>query len=92
MQIFYHHAPWYDKNNEAYSIVVYLANIFSKLAGYPSHPQEKKIELEAFVKSSEMEFIVKSGFDLDQNTTEKLVGHVEEYVLEEAENMMRFFD
>ena len=92
MPIFYHHAPWHDKNNDTACIHIYLANIFTKLAGYACHPNEKPIDADQFARSSEMDFVVKSGFELDRTTLDKLVDHIQEFVLDEAENMMRFFD
>jgi len=90
MQVLYHHAPWYDENY--HSIILYLANIFTKLAGYSCHPDEKQIDLHKFTKSSEMDFIIKSGFDLDYATAKNLTGHIQEFVSMEAHNVMRLFE
>jgi HD-like signal output (HDOD) protein len=92
MQVLYHHAPWADKNYETGSIMVYLANITTKLAGYSCHKDEGEINLEAFSKSPEVGYINKNGFELDYDTLEKFVNHIKEFVVEEADNVMRFFD
>lgn len=89
IQILYHHAPWYDKNYETNSIILYLANIFTKLAGYPCHPNEKQIKLDEFAHSSEIDFIIKSGFDLDYETMKKLLGHIQECIEDEADSVIR---
>jgi putative nucleotidyltransferase with HDIG domain len=92
MQVFYHHAPWYDKNHSANSIIVYLANILTKLAGYSCHPDEEEVDPEAWVRSKELGFVVKSGFDLDHETIQKLINHLRDIILEESDNVLRFFE
>jgi len=92
MQVFYHHAPWYDKNYETNSIILYLANIFTKLAGYPCHQDEKRIDPNEFANSPEINFVIKNGFDLDYGTIKNLISHIREFVSEEAENVMSFFE
>ncbi len=91
MQVFYHHAPWNDAEYSAGSIVIYLANILTKLAGYSCLNSEKTIDLDEFATSKAMEHIVKSGFDLDRAGLETLVNNIKEFISEERENMLRFF-
>lgn len=90
-QVLYHHAPWHDHPYQTNSIIIYLANILSKLAGYSCHPNEKKMDIEQFGRSSELEFLVKNGFELDQGILRNLITMVQEYISEEAENVMRIF-
>lgn len=92
MQILYHHAPWHDKNYGTNSIIIYLANVLTKLAGNPCHPDEKQIDLHEFANSSEVDFIIRSGFDLDYETTKKLISDIQEFILVEANNVMRLFE
>jgi len=92
IQVLCHHAPWYDKNCETNSIIIYLANILSKFAGYSCHPDEKQIDLHEFANSSEIDFITKSGFDLDYETMEKLISHIQESIVGEADNVMTLFE
>lgn len=92
MQVFYHHAPWHDKNYMTGSIIVYLANIFTKLAGYSCLPTEKKADLAEFARSKVMEYIVKSGFDLDLETMEKLVHSIQEIASSEGRNVLSFLE
>jgi len=92
MQVFYHHAPWHDKNYLTSSIIIYLANILTKLAGYTCLEDEKVITIDELVRSKAMNFIVQSGFDLDKPTIEKLLHQIQEFLAEERDNMLRFFD
>ncbi len=92
MQVLYHHAPWHDKNYRTNSIIIYLANVLTKLAGHPCHPDEKQIDLHEFANSSEVDFIIRSGFDLDYETTKKLISDIQEFILVEANNVMRLFE
>ncbi|MFZ5570438.1 MAG: HDOD domain-containing protein [Thermodesulfobacteriota bacterium] len=91
MQVFYHHAPWNDANFSAGSIVIYLANILTKLAGYPCLESERPPDLNEFADSNAMAHIVKSGFDLDRASLETLVNNIREFISGESENMLRFF-
>jgi len=92
MQVFYHHAPWHDKNYLTSSIIIYLANIFTKLAGYTCLEDEKIVTIDDLAQSKAMKFIVESGFDLDAPTMEKLLQQIQEFLAEERDNMLRFFD
>jgi len=65
MQVLYYHAPWYNKKYETNSIILYLANILTKLSGYSCHKDEKQININEFANSPEIDFAIKSGFDLD---------------------------
>jgi putative nucleotidyltransferase with HDIG domain len=92
MQVLYHHAPWYDKNYETNSIILYLANIFTKLSGYPCHQEEQVLSLEEFAKSPKINFINKSGFELDYTIMTKLINHIKEFIDEEYDNLMSLFE
>jgi putative nucleotidyltransferase with HDIG domain len=92
MQILFHHAPWTDKGYETNSAMVFLANLITKWVGFPCHPTEKIIELHEFSKSTQADFITKCGYELDNDVLAKLINHVEEFIVEETDNMMRFFD
>lgn len=91
-QTLYHHAPWYDKNHETNAILVYLANLLTKLAGYTCHPDEEVPDPEAFTASPEAEYVVKSGFDLDLKTLQNMTAHIQELLREEADSVMTLFD
>ena len=91
MQVLYHHAPWYDIHYMTNSNIVYLANIFTKLAGYTCHPDERAIDLAELASSPEMAFINKSGFALDYETMEDLNSQIQASVVAEADNVMTLF-
>jgi putative nucleotidyltransferase with HDIG domain len=92
MNVFYHHAPWHDKNYVTGSIIIYLANIFTKLAGYPCLPSEKKTEISQFANPKVLDFIAQSGFDLDHNAIEKIVHQIREYVSAEGQDVFSFLE
>lgn len=92
MNVFYHHAPWHDKNYVTGSIIIYLANIFTKLAGYPCLPSEKKTQISQFADPKVLDFIAQSGFDLDHNAIEKIVHQIREYVSAEGQDVFSFLE
>jgi putative nucleotidyltransferase with HDIG domain len=92
MNVFYHHAPWHDKNYVTGSIIIYLANIFTKLAGYPCLPSEKKTEISQFADPKVLDFIAQSGFDLDHNAIGKIVHQIGEYVSAEGQDVFSFLE
>ncbi len=91
MQVFYHHAPWHDTGESIGSITVYLANLLTKMAGYTCLEGEKKIELSQFASSKAMRFIVKSGFDLDASSLEKLVLQIQDFITTERDSVLSIF-
>ena len=92
MPVLYHHAPWYDKNYETSSIIVYLANILTHLVGYSCYPDERQIDLHEFTNSPEFAFILKSGIELDYETMANLTSQIRQTILAEADNVMRLFE
>lgn len=92
LQVLYHHAPWADKTYETGSTMVYLANIVTKMAGYSCHKDEEEMDIAAFSESSQAGYINKSGFEMDHEILQKFVNHIQEVVVEEADNVMKFFD
>jgi len=82
LQVLYHHAPWGDKTYETGSIMVYLANIITKMAGYSCHKDEEITDMEIFSKSPQVGYINKNGFELDYEILQKFVNHIQEVVVE----------
>ena len=68
--------------NEAGEVVsrsyTVLANIFTKMAGFPCLEGEKKLEISQFVKSKGMGLIRESGFELDEETMVHLLKNIQE--------------
>jgi HD-like signal output (HDOD) protein len=91
-QVFYHHAPWHDQSYETGSTIIYLANILTKIVGYPCHPEEQQIDVDAFVNSQEMQFINKSGFQLEATEFKNLTHKIEEYLESESDNVLKLFE
>ncbi len=77
-QVYYHHAPWQDKNYRQGSTIIYLANILTKMAGYPCLDEEKELTLEQFTKSKAMRLIRESGFDLQEAKMAQFLKNIRE--------------
>lgn len=91
MYILYHHAPWGDKDYETGAIILYLANMITKITGYYCHDNEKQIDPLELARSSQITYINKNGFDIDSETLLNIINHVREYIAEEVDNVMRIF-
>lgn len=92
MQIFYHHAPWYDKNFTSESIVLYLSNILAKIAGYTCCEGEKDVDASEILRPSMLEFLNKNGFDLNEESFKNLVVLIKEYISAESNNVLNMFE
>ena len=90
-QIASHHRPWGEKSNGTGTSILFLADVLTKLAGYPSHPDEKEIDLAEFVNSSEFDFVKRKGFGLNYEKMRDLVTEIQELAVAEAENVMTLF-
>ncbi len=84
MQVFHHHAPWQEQNFLTGSMITYLANIFTKLVGYPCLPQEKIIDIDQFASSKAVHIINKNGFELDRDIIDKLLVQIQEILVLEG--------
>jgi hypothetical protein len=87
-QISGHHRPWGEKNNGTGASIIFLADVLTKLAGYPSHRDEKEVDLAEFVNSSEFDFVRRKEFELNYEKTGELISEIQELALAEAENVM----
>jgi putative nucleotidyltransferase with HDIG domain len=90
-QIQYHHGPWHAKDNGTSSSIIYLANVLTKLAGHPSHPDERRIDLHEFSNSSEFDFLSRSGLDLNYEAIKKLINTIQDIVVMEADKLISMF-
>lgn len=75
-QVYHHHAPWLDTKHRQGATIVYLANILTKMAGFPCLPTEKNLGLDLFTNSKAMRLVREGGFDLDDKTLAHLLGHI----------------
>nr|MBF0222889.1 HDOD domain-containing protein [Desulfobulbaceae bacterium] len=87
-QVFYHHAPWQDKTYPTGSCLIYQANIFTKLAGFPASPFEANLELPHLIGPNAMSYLTKSGFDLGNQTTELLLVQINQLIQEDSHKVM----
>jgi len=92
MQVFFHHAPWHDENYTTGSIIIYLSNIITKIAGYTCIEDEKKTELEDLFNPAVIDFLIKNGFDLDESSFDKLLARINEHISNESNNVLTLFD
>lgn len=92
MQVFYHHAPWHDKNFTSESIVVYLANMLTKMTGYPCVAEEKQLTGADITDTAICEFLNKSGFEVDCPSFDHLLGGINEFLAAERTNVLSIFD
>ena len=68
-----------------------MADVLTKLAGYPSHPDEKEVDLAEFANSSEFDFIRRKNFGLNYEKIRALISEIQELAAAEAENVMKLF-
>lgn len=92
MKVFYHHAPWHDANHTTGSIILFLANQLTKMAGYSCLESEKPARADQFEDSKAMTFFMKNGFELDPDVIRRLVHEIQEYISSESENTLRLFE
>jgi putative nucleotidyltransferase with HDIG domain len=92
MQVFYHHAPWHDKNFSSGSTVIYLSNMLAKLTGYYCFSDEHKISLTTCLNSSVCEYLNKNGFELDAESLSLLQASIAEFIAAEHDKVLRLFD
>lgn len=90
--VYYHHIPWHDKKHTTGSIILYLANYLTKLAGYPSMATEYKVEAAKLASSNAMDFISQSGFNLDEQKIVELVEQIKNYIASEGHSILGFLE
>ena len=83
-QVFYHHAPWQDKTYPIESCIIYLANIFTKLAGYPASDFEPRTDAAELLPANALRYLSKTGFDLDRQTINNLLVQIHQLISEES--------
>jgi len=91
-QVFYHHAPWQDKTHPSGSCLIYLANIFAKLAGFPASVVEQQLEPATAIDQATLDYLAKSGFELDTRTIDNLLVQIHQLVIEDSHNILSFFE
>lgn len=89
MQVFYHHAPWHETEFAENAAIIYLANILTKMAGYPCLEEEEKIEVVDFAQSKGVARLKDMGFALDAEALQTLLDDVLA-LLEDDESIKTF--
>jgi len=92
MQVFYHHAPWHDKNFTTESAILYLSNILTKINGFTCSSEEKPISSTDVMKPSILEFLNKTGLDIDQESYKNLLVLIREHIAAETNNVLTLFE
>ncbi len=91
-QIFYHHAPWHDDNHTTGSVILYLANQLTKLAGYPCFADEKCVEPSDILNPTMLSFLNKNGFEIDEDGLERLIQRILQHISNELGSLLAIFD
>ena len=90
--VLYHHAPWHDRDSPCSSIVVYLANIFAKIIGYPSLKDEEPTTRELFRNPKLLKFLHLNGFELDAKKLDVMLGNLCQVINRGEDNVLHLFD
>ena len=91
-QVYYHHSPWLDKNNSSGSIIIYMANVIAKATGFTSLDSEPLPDIDRFINSRVMEFIVKAGYNMDEKTLRDIVRQIMEIIYADGRDMLTLFE
>lgn len=79
MQVFRHHTPWQDQDFTSGSFIIFLADVLTKIAGFPCLSDEREFTLEEFCKSKALNIINKNGFSIDCELLEKFIMQIKEF-------------
>lgn len=82
LPVFFHHAPWHAKEFGNEAALVYLANLLTHMAGYPTLTDEPVVDAEQFAASDQCLFLNRSGFDLDVQLLDRLVEQIRIFLVE----------
>jgi HD-like signal output (HDOD) protein len=91
-QVFYHHAPWQDKAYPSGSNLIYLANIFTKLAGFPASVFEEKLDPATAISPEALTYLTKSGFELDTHAIDNLLVQINQLIVENSHSVLTFLN
>lgn len=76
LPVFFHHAPWHAEEFSNATVIVYLANLLTHMAGYPTLAEEPKMDPQQFAESDQCLFLVRSGFDLNASFLSRLAEQI----------------
>lgn len=84
MQVFRHHNPWKEPEFTAGTFIIFLADVLSKIAGFPFLETERQFTLDEFCKSKAMHMITTSGFDLNHATLDQFTLQIQDFAVSMA--------
>ena len=79
IQLFRHHTPWKDPDFTSGSFIIFLADILTKIAGFPCLQKERQFTLDEFCKSKALHILHKNGFNLDRSLLKKFTMQIKEF-------------
>ena len=91
LQVFYHHAPWHDTNFANGSIVLYLANVLTKISGYDCYAAEQPQTPDSLLDARVLNYLNKNGFELDQPKISTLITRIAKFIQSEEHNVLNLF-
>lgn len=79
-QVFRHHMPWKEKEEPGPAIILFLANLLTKMAGHTCVPEEKVVTAEQFGQSKAINYVNSQGFALDEAQLGNFLAQINEFV------------
>ncbi len=78
-QVFRHHTPWQDQDYTEGSFIIFMADILTKIAGFPCLTDEREFTIEEFCKSKALHIINKNGFIIDCDLLQTFIVQIQEF-------------
>ncbi len=79
IQVFRHHNPWKDQDFTSGTFIIFLADILTKIAGFPCLDSERQFTIEEFCKSKALHIINQHNFKIDCDLLEHFLIQVQEF-------------
>lgn len=79
VQVFRHHTPWQDQDFTEGSFIIFMADILTKIAGFPCLPDEREFTIEELCKSKALHIINKNGFEIDCDLLQTFIVQIQEF-------------
>lgn len=84
MQVFGHHLPWKEKEFTSGALIIFLANILTKIAGYSCLAEERSYSLDEFGKSKAIKILTQHGLAVDTAVLQQFLAQIKEFVSADA--------
>ena len=69
-----------------------MANVIAKATGFTSLDSEPMPDIDRFINSRVMEFIVKAGYNMDEKTLRDIVRQIMEIIYADGRDMLTLFE